>query len=138
MSGQRAGSVYVPLGGKLVDGEVVGRDPRKKTTSPKFLDSLSKIKKAREIGTGEEPVPAQEPSPELTLGQLFEDTRQANLRDQETQSFAAPQAPAPPPLPGDGLMMGLGQSARMDPRLSRGFDPNQLEMLLRNRQRGIN
>lgn len=138
MSGQRAGSVYVPLGGKLVDGEVIGRDPRKKTTSPEFLESLSKIKRTRKIGAGEDPEPVQELSPEISLGQLFEDTRQANLRDQEIQGFAAPQAPAPPPLPGEGLMMGLGQSARMDPRLSRGFDPNQLEMLLRNRQRGIN
>lgn len=135
MSGQRAGSVYVPLGGRMENGQITGRTTSKKSSVPKFVDSLSKVKRAENIGPGEEP--QQEPSPELSLGQLFEDARQANLRDQGAQEFSAPQAPAPQRLPGQGIMMGPGQSLRMGSDFSQGLDPRQLEMLLRNRQGGM-
>lgn len=135
MSGQRAGSVYVPLGGKMENGQITGRTASKTSSAPKFVESLSKVKRAKNIGTGEEP--QQEPSLELSLGQLFEDARQANLRDQGAQEFSAPQAPAPQPLPRQGIMMGPGQSLRMGSDFSQGLDPRQLEMLLRNRQGGM-
>lgn len=135
MSGQRAGSVYVPLGGRMENGQITGRTTSKKSSAPKFIESLSRVKRAENIGTGEEP--QQEPSPELSLGQLFEDARQANLRDQGAQEFSAPQAPAPQPMPGQGIMMGPGQSLRMGSDFSQGLDPRQLEMLLRNRQGGM-
>jgi hypothetical protein len=135
MSGQRAGSVYVPLGGRMRNGQITGRTAPKTSSVPKFIESLSKVKRAKNIGTREEP--QQEPSPELSLGQLFEDARQANLRDQGAQEFSAPQAPAPQPMPGQGIMMGPGRSARMGPGFSQGFDPRQLEMMFRNRRRGM-
>lgn len=135
MSGQRAGSVYVPLGGRMENGQITGRTTTKKSSAPKFIESLSRVKRAKNIGTGEEP--QQEPSPELSLGQLFEDARQANLRDQGAQEFSAPQAPAPQPIPGQGIMMGPGRASRMGPGFSQGFDPRQLEMMFRNRRRGM-
>jgi len=130
MSSQRAGSVYVPLGGKMKNGQIVDRTKAKNSSTPGFMESLSRVKRSEKIGTGEEP--QQEPSPEISLGQLFEDARQANLRDQGAQGFAAPQ-----PLPGPGIMMGPGRSMRMGPDFSQGLNPRQLEMMFRNRRRGM-
>jgi hypothetical protein len=135
MSSQRAGSVYVPLGGKMKNGQIVNRTKAKKSSAPGFIESLSRIKRSEKIGTGEEP--QQEPSPEISLGQLFEDARQANLRDQGAQGFAASQASTPQPLPGQGIMMGPGRSMRMGPDFSQDLDPRQLEMMFRNRRRGM-
>ena len=134
MSSQRAGSVYVPLGGKMKDGQIVGRTPSRKSSAPKFMESLSKVKRSENIGAKAEP--KQEVSPELSLGQLFEDVRQANLADQGVQGFSSPQAPFAPPMLGAGIMMGPGQAARIDPSFM-----NQRRQVMsnniRNRRRGM-
>ena len=133
MSSQRAGSVYVPLGGRMKNGQIVDRNKAKNSSAPGFIESLSRVKRSEPIGTGETKrfprEPRRGPSPELPLGQLLEDFRQANLRDQGSQEFSAPQAPAPQPLPGPGIMMGPGRSMRIGP------DP--IEMMFRNRRRGM-
>ncbi len=109
MSGQKAQSVYVPLGGQLRNGRVINQK-QERQDAPSFVSSRQNIKKQEKIGS-------QEPQ-EQQLADLFESARRENLNRINAQQG---QFNARGPIPGPGIMMRPGMANRFDPRMMRGF-----------------